>query len=137
MNSWFFVESYFNWKQDFNHNFKYLGIDVNKFRNRTFCKGDKIFMYISKLQKFSDIREIVDTNLQDKPKTLNYDRSFDKCLQTELIIKLEEEHWIKLNDVNKNLSFFLGQKHIGFVMLSAPFKINENDSKLLNSLFNN
>lgn len=135
MNSWFFVESYFNWKQDCNHNFQYLGIGINKFKNRNFVKGDKIFMYISKLQKFSDIREIVDINLEDKPVTLNYDKVFDKCIKTKLISKLDEQNWIKLTDVVENLSFFKNEKLLGFVMLSAPFKIKKEDVSVLESFF--
>ena len=34
MNKWLIVESYKNWKTDYDNNFKFIGIDESKIKNK-------------------------------------------------------------------------------------------------------
>ena len=49
MNNWILVESLFNWENDFQNKFEFLGMRVDVFKNKKFENNDKIFTYITKL----------------------------------------------------------------------------------------
>ena len=78
MANWIFVETLHNWEVDQRNNFEFMGIKENKFKLRNIMYGDKIFVYISKIMKFSDVRQIVDNKLHIKPSGYNYDKEFNR-----------------------------------------------------------
>lgn len=81
-NFWLFVESDHNRKQDEINGYNNLGILESKLRRLKFNKGDIIFTYISKIKKFSDIREIISDKIVKLPPQFKYDKNFDLSLQT-------------------------------------------------------
>ena len=137
MDSWIFVESYNNWKEDFKNDFKLLGIDQKKHQLKRPKKNDQIFIYISKIKKFSDKRQILSDDLLDTPKTFNYDKIFSKCVSTKLIKILSEENWIKLEDVTNKMEIFSANISPGLKLLNAPIKLNSFDTNILQEMFNN
>jgi len=63
MTQWIFVETFHNWQVEERNNFEFMGIKENKFRNKNISFGDKIFIYVSKIKKFSDVREVISGEL--------------------------------------------------------------------------
>tara|TARA_A100001234_G_C12454362_1_gene312431 strand:- start:121 stop:540 length:420 start_codon:yes stop_codon:yes gene_type:complete len=136
MSNWVFVETYHNWQQDKEHNFKYLGLREKTLQSRDLKKKDLIFIYISKFKKFSDIRVIEDINLIDIPNTFNYDKKFEKCIKTSSVKELKTEKWIELELLKNELSFLKSESLLGFLFIRAPFIIDETDSNILLNEFN-
>ena len=136
MTNWVFVETYHNWNQDKKHNFKFLGIRMQVVKSRGLKKNDLIFMYVSKIKKFSDVRVIENIDLIDLPSTLKYDKDFIKCIETKIVKELSVDEWIELKKLNNKLSFLKSEKFLGFLLLRAPIKIDDNDKKILLNEFN-
>lgn len=136
MTNWVFVETYHNWNQDKKHNFKFLGIRMQVVKSRSLKKNDLIFMYVSKIKKFSDVRVIENIDLIDLPSTLKYDKDFIKCIETKIVKELSVDEWIELKKINNKLSFLKSEKFLGFLLLRAPIKIDDNDKKILLNEFN-
>ena len=136
MTNWVFVETYHNWNQDKKHNFKFLGIRMQVVKSRGLKKNDLIFMYVSKIKKFSDVRVIENIDLIDLPSTLKYDKDFIKCIETKIVKELSVDEWIELKKINNKLSFLKSEKFLGFLLLRAPIKIDDNDKKILLNEFN-
>ena len=95
-NSWLFVESEFNRKQDEINEYKNLGISESKLKKLRFSKGDIIFTYISKIKKFSDIREILSNEIVKLPPSIKYDKNFELSIQTKLVKSLLFPDWINV-----------------------------------------
>ena len=136
MSSWIFVETYHNWQQDKEHNFKYLGLREKTLQSRDLKKKDLIFIYISKYKKFSDIGVIEDINLIATPNTFNYDKKFEKCIKTSSVKELKQEKWIKLELLKNQLSFLKSESLLGFLFIRAPFIIDKTDGDILLKEFN-
>ena len=136
MTNWVFVETYHNWNQDKKHNFKFLGIRMQVVKSRSLKKNDLIFMYVSKIKKFSDVRVIENIDLIDLPSTLKYDKDFIKCIETKIVKELSVDEWIELKKLNNKLSFLKSEEFLGFLLLRAPIKIDDNDKKILLNEFN-
>ena len=136
MSNWVFVETYHNWQQDKEHNFRYLGLKEKTLHSRDLKKKDLIFIYISKYKKFSDIRVIEDINLIDTPNTFNYDKKFEKCIKTSSVKELKTEKWIELELLKNELSFLKSESLLGFLFIRAPFIIDETDGNILLNEFN-
>jgi len=136
MTNWVFVETYHNWNQDKKHNFKFLGIRMQVVKSRGLKKNDLIFMYVSKIKKFSDVRVIENIDLIDLPSTLKYDKDFIKCIETKIVKELSVDEWIELKKLNNKLSFLKSEEFLGFLLLRAPIKIDDNDKKILLNEFN-
>ena len=93
-NYWLFVESEFNRKQDEINGYKNLGISESKLKKLRFNKGDIIFTYISKIKKFSDVREILSNEIVKLPPTIKYDKNYEVSIQTRLVKSLNTNEWI-------------------------------------------
>jgi hypothetical protein len=136
MSNWVFVETYHNWQQDKEHNFRYLGLREKTLNSRDLKKKDLIFMYISRYKKFSDVRIIEDLNLIDIPNTFNYDRKFNKCIKTSSYKELKPEKWIELDLLKNQLSFLKSESLLGFLLIRAPIIIDKRDGDILLNEFN-
>jgi hypothetical protein len=136
VSNWFFVETYHNWKQDFDNKFEYLGIHTNKYNKKKPRKNDYLITYISKSKKISDIRQIIDNNVYDTPKTFSYDKNYAKCIKTKLIKCLSEDKWISYSTFANSLEVFRNKKHPGFVLLNAPIRLSDNEYNYLYDLIN-
>ena len=135
MTNWIFVESLHNWEVDKKNNFEFIGIKENKFRLRNILYGDKIFVYISKIKKFSDVRKVVDNKLHDKPTNYNYDKEFKKSLKTEIIRLLDKECWLDFTIIAKELEVFNKSTSPANKLLNAPIKIDSYDYSILKNHF--
>lgn len=134
MNKWLIVESYKNWKTDYDNNFKFIGIDESKIKNKNLQTGDLLITYISKVKKISDVRRVIDTNLCKTPDFMLYDRNFPNSLKTELIKLLDENDWIPFSNFSKELELFAFSRHPGLILLNAPVKISNLDFSYLADL---
>ncbi len=132
---WLFAENEFNRYQDEINDYKYLGISENKLKKRNFNKGDLIFVYISKIKKFSDIRKISSDNIVNLPNSFSYDKKYDLAIQTKLVKKLNRENWIDSYPIFKKLEL-MRNNSIGFMLLNCPIILDEKDSKEIMNAFN-
>ena len=135
MSNWIFVETYHNWEVDFRNGFKYLGIAENKFKLKYISIGDKIFTYISKIKKFSDLREVTDPNLHETPSGYDYDKKFKKSLKTKLIKLLDKEKWIDFSSMSKELEVFSLSTSPANKLLNSPIKLENCDYMILSKKF--
>ena len=136
MNNWIFVESLFNWENDFQNKFEFLGMRLDVFKNKKFENNDKIFTYITKQKKFSDIRKITSNEIFDLPNTYKYDKEFTKAIKTKPVKILNQEDWLDFDNIKNELEVFALAKSSGLRLLNAPLKLNEFDTKKLESFFN-
>ena len=132
---WLFAENEFNRHQDEINNYNYLGISENKLKKRNFNKGDLIFVYISKIKKFSDIREISSDNIINLPPNFSYDKKYDLAIQTKLVKKLNRENWIDSYPIFEKLEL-MKNNSIGFMLLNCPILLEEKDSNEIINAFN-
>ena len=93
MSNWVFVETYHNWQQYKEHNFRYFGLKEKTLHSRDLKKKDLIFIYISKYKKF------------------------EKCIKTSSVKELKQEKWIKLELLKNQLSFLKSESLLGFYLL--------------------
>ena len=134
-NFWLFVESEFNRNQDENNGYTHLGVLESKLKKLKFNKGDIIFMYISKIKKFSDIREILSDQTVKLPSNIKYDKNYEVSIQTKLIKALNVTEWIDGLKVFKKLDLMKGNS-LGFTLLNCPTVLSEKDSKIIINAFN-
>jgi len=134
-NYWLFVESEFNRKQDEINGYKNLGISKSKSKKLIFNKGDIIFTYISKIKKFSDIREILSNEIVDLPIIIKYDKSYEVSIQTKLVKSLNTKEWIDGLKIFEKLDL-MKDNSIGFILLNCPTILNKKDSDKIMSEFN-
>ena len=135
MNHWIFVETFHNWQVEERNNFEFMGIKENKFRNKNISFGDKIFIYVSKIKKFSDVREVISGKLYDTPSEYNYDREFIKCVKTKSIKILDKEDWLEFSKIIKELEVFTRSTSPSNKLLNAPIKLEYNDQQILKNYF--
>ena len=135
MNYWIIVESYHNRNEDAIHKFQYLGVDLDKFKRKKFSNEDILITYVTKLMKFSDIRKVVDNELIDLPETFDYYFKLTKCIQTQILINLDEVEWIDAIPILNKLESFKDKK-INLQLLNAPIKINVTDFNIIKESFN-
>ena len=136
MNNWIFVESFFNWENDFQNKFEFLGMRLDVFKNKKFENNDKIFTYITKLKKFSDLKKITNNEIFDLPNTYKYDKEFTKAIKTKPVKILNQEDWLDFDNIKNELEVFALAKSPGLRLLNAPLKLNEFDTKKLEGFFN-
>ena len=134
-NSWLFVESEFNRKQDEINGYKNLGISESKLKKLRFSKGDIIFTYISKIKKFSDIREILSNEIVKLPPSIKYDKNFELSIQTKLVKSLLFPDWINGMEIFDQLEL-MKDNSVGFILLNCPVLLKESDSKIILNAFN-
>ena len=97
--------------------------------------GDKIFIYVSKIKKFSDVREVISGELYDTPPNYNYDREFTKCMKTKSIEILDKEDWLEFSKIVTELEVFTRSSSPYNKLLNAPIKLDYNDQQILNEYF--
>jgi len=136
MKSWIIVETYHNRKEDSKHNFNYLGLHKSVQLKKGIENKDLIFTYVSKVMKFSDVREVTDNSLIPLPDTFNYEKIFHTCIKTKILKDLKEINWLPANDIFLRLNAFKNGKKINLILLNAPIKLDEEDSKIIQSYFN-
>lgn len=134
-NYWLFVESEFNRKQDEINGYKNLGISESKLKKLRFSKGDIIFTYISKIKKFSDIREILSNEIVKLPPSIKYDKNFEQSIQTKLVKSLLFPDWINGMEIFDQLEL-MKDNSVGFILLNCPVLLKESDSKIILNAFN-
>ena len=134
-NYWLFVESEFNRKQDEINGYKNLGISESKLKKLRFSKGDIIFTYISKIKKFSDIREILSNEIVKLPLSIKYDKNFELSIQTKLVKSLKFTDWINGMEIFDQLEL-MKDNSVGFILLNCPVLLKESDSKIILNAFN-
>ena len=134
-NSWLFVESEFNRKQDEINEYKNLGISESKLKKLRFSKGDIIFTYISKIKKFSDIREILSNEIVKLPPSIKYYKNFELSIQTKLVKSLLFPDWINGMEIFYQLEL-MKDNSVGFILLNCPVLLKESDSKIILNAFN-
>jgi len=134
-NYWLFVESEFNRKQDEINGYKNLGISESKLKKLRFSKGDIIFTYISKIKKFSDIREILSNEIVKLPLSIKYDKNFELSIQTKLVKSLLFPDWINGMEIFDQLEL-MKDNSVGFILLNCPVLLKESDSKIILNAFN-
>lgn len=134
-NYWLFVESEFNRKQDEINEYKNLGISESKLKKLKFSKGDIIFTYISKIKKFSDIREILSNKIVKLPPSIKYDKNFELSIQTKLVKSLLFPDWINGMEIFDQLEL-MKDNSVGFILLNCPVLLKESDSKIILNAFN-
>ena len=134
-NYWLFVESEFNRKQDEINGYKNLGISESKLKKLRFSKGDIIFTYISKIKKFSDIREILSNEIVKLPPSIKYDKNFELSIQTKLVKSLLFPDWINGMEIFDQLEL-MKDNSVGFILLNCPVLLKESDSKIILNAFN-
>jgi hypothetical protein len=134
-NYWLFVESEFNRKQDEINGYKNLGISESKLKKLRFSKGDIIFTYISKIKKFSDIREILSNEIVKLPLSIKYDKNFELSIQTKLVKSLLFTDWINGMEIFDQLEL-MKDNSVGFILLNCPVLLKESDSKIILNAFN-
>jgi len=135
MSNWIFVESYHNWSEDYKNNFKYMGILENKFKLKNISIDDKIFTYISKIKKFSDVRKVIDVDLFETPDEYSYDKVFKKSLKTKLVKLLDKEKWVNFSSISKELEVFALSTSPANKLLNAPIKLENHDFMILSKKF--
>jgi len=135
MTHWIFVETFHNWQVEERNNFEFMGIKETKFRNKNISFGDKIFIYVSKIKKFSDVREVISGELYDTPPNYNYDREFTKCMKTKSIEILDKEDWLEFSKIVTELEVFTRSSSPYNKLLNAPIKLDYNDQQILNEYF--
>jgi hypothetical protein len=135
MSVWLFAESEFNWEVDEKNNFQYFPIQKKKLIRKKILNDDFLVSYITKIMKITDIRQIINNEPQILPKNVKYDRDFECYLETKLIKKKNKSEWIDRAQLFPQLEIFFN-KIPNLVLLNAPIKLNENDSKKIFSFFN-
>ena len=129
--SWIIVESLNNWKEDKKNNFKLIGINPKKIKQKKISNGDIFFTYISKIKKFSDCRRVISVETHETPSNINYDKDFPNCIKTEIVKELKEENWLELKLLLNSLEIFALTKSPQLKLLNAPTLINVYDSNQL------
>jgi|TARA_B100001964_G_C13746389_1_gene385487 hypothetical protein len=135
MANWIFVETLHNWEVDQRNNFEFMGIKENKFKLRNIMYGDKIFVYISKIMKFSDVRQIVDNKLHIKPSGYNYDKEFKKSIKTKMIKLLDKSDWLDFSIISKELEIFAKSTSPANKLLNSPINLENHDYEILKNHF--
>jgi hypothetical protein len=135
MSVWLFAESEFNWEVDEKNNFQYFPIQKKKLIRKKILNDDFLVSYITKIMKITDIRQIINNEPQILPKNVKYDRDFECYLETKLIKKKNKSEWIDRAQLFPQLEIFFN-KVPNLVLLDAPVKLNENDSKKIFIFFN-
>jgi hypothetical protein len=135
MSVWLFAESEFNWEVDEKNNFQYFPIQKKKLIRKKILSGDFLVTYITKIMKITDIRQIINNEPQILPKNVKYDRDFECYLETKLVKKKNKSEWIDRAQLFPQLEIFFN-KVPNLVLLDAPVKLNENDSKKIFIFFN-
>lgn len=135
MNVWLFAENEFNRNVDESNYFKYFVINNKRLNKRELSNGDFLITYVTKIMKITDVRKIISNEPKTVPSSIEYDRKFDCYLETELVKKLNKEDWIDRKSVFPKLKVF-ENKIINLILLSAPIKLDQNDSSIIFKLFN-
>jgi hypothetical protein len=135
MSVWLFAESEFNREVDEKNNFQYFPIQKKKLIRKKILSDDFLVTYITKIMKITDIRQIINNEPQILPKNVKYDRDFECYLETKLIKKKNKSEWIDRAQLFPQLEIFFN-KVPNLVLLDAPVKLNENDSKKIFIFFN-
>ena len=130
------VETYHNWRVDLENDFKFLGIDIRKLKNKNLQTGDILITYISKIKKIVDARKIIDVNICKTPISYSYDRFFENSIKTQLITLLDEDKWIPYSVFSKKVELFAIARKPGMIFLNAPVKISEYDFRYFANLMN-
>jgi hypothetical protein len=135
MSVWLFAESEFNREIDEKNNFQYFPIQKKKLIRKKILNDDFLVTYITKIMKITDIRQIINNEPKILPKNIKYDRDFECYLETKLIKKKNKSEWINRAQLFPQLEIFIN-KIPNLVLLDAPVKLNENDSKKIFIFFN-
>jgi len=135
MTQWIFVETFHNWQVEERNNFEFMGIKENKFRNKNISFSDKIFIYVSKIKKFSDVREVISGELYDTPPEYTYDREFIKSIKTKSIKILDKDNWLEFSKIVKILEVFKNSTSPYNKLLNAPIELDYNDQQILKDCF--
>jgi hypothetical protein len=136
MKSWIIAETYHNRKEDSKHNFNYLGLHKLTQLKKNIENKDLIFTYVSKIMKFSDMREVTDNTLIPLPETFKYERQFDTCIKTRILKDLKETNWISAKDIFLKLNAFKKISKFNLILINAPIKLDQVDSEIIQSYFN-
>jgi len=135
MANWIFVQTEHNWEIDKINNFQFLGMKENKFNLRKISYGDLIFTYISKIKKFSDIRQVIDNKIHLKPLEYEYDREFKKAIKTKMIKLLAKNEWLDYTIISKELKVFINSTSPANKLLNAPILLEFDDYQTLKNYF--
>ena len=92
--------------------------------------------YIDATSKFSDVRKVISNEIFDLPNTYKYDKEFTKAIKTKPMKILNQEDWLDFDNIKNELEVFALAKSPGLRLLNAPLKLNEFDTKKLESFFN-
>lgn len=134
MSTWLFAENEFNRNIDENNKYFYFANNRKKLSKRNIATGDYIITYVTKIMKLTDIRLVVSDEVKNLPDYIKYDRNFDCYMQTKIFKKLKKENWIDRSIIFPKLNLFQN-KIINLVLLSAPIKLNNDDSKKIFEIF--
>jgi hypothetical protein len=135
MSVWLFAENEFNREIDEQNNFQYFPIQKKILVRKKILNNDYLVTYVTKIMKITDIRQVISNEPKILPKNIKYDRDFDCYLETKLIKKKNPTEWIDRSQIFPQLEIFIN-KIPNLVLLNAPVKLNENDSKKIFSFFN-
>lgn len=135
MSVWLFAENEFNREIDEQNNFQYFPIQKKILVRKKILNNDFLVTYVTRIMKITDIRQVISNEPKILPKNIKYDRDFDCYLETKLIKKKNASEYIDRSKLFPLLEIFIN-KIPNLVLLSAPVKLNENDSKKIFSFFN-
>ena len=135
MSVWLFAENEFNREIDEQNNFQYFPIQKKILVRKKILNNDFLVTYVTKIMKITDIRQVTNNEPKILPKNIKYDRDFDCYLETKLFKKKNTSEWIDRSELFPLLEIFIN-KIPNLVLLNAPVKLNENDSKKIFSFFN-
>jgi hypothetical protein len=135
MSVWLFAENEFNREIDEQNNFQYFPIQKKILVRKKILNNDFLVTYVTRIMKITDIRQVISNEPKILPKNIKYDRDFDCYLETKLFKKKNASEWIDRSKLFPLLEIFIN-KIPNLVLLSAPVKLNENDSKKIFSFFN-
>jgi hypothetical protein len=134
MSYWLFAENEFNRNVDENNKYFYFANNRKKLIKRNIATGDYIITYVTKIMKLTDIRLVVSNEIKNLPDNIMYDRNFDCYIHTKIFKKLKKENWIDRSIIFPKLNLFQN-KIINLVLLSAPIKLDNDDSKKIFEMF--
>lgn len=110
MNTWLVVEREENWLTDANGGFRILGFpDRLAKRVQTIQRGDLLIVYVaSGRSSIADMRRVLSARPMRRTSLL-WDDIFPVRIETEPVLTLKEENWVRIHALTDRLSFTRGK----------------------------
>ena len=133
---WVVTERYENWLIDKQMGFTVFGVSESKRKLASrIVAGDSIITYISSGRScFSDLREATVNGVTELGIKGRYDDPFPFAIRTKPVLILQEEKWISIKDIARDLSFLKNGYWIQ-AFRASPKQIPEQDGIYLIDLF--